>query len=110
MEEQMTTTPQSLPAQNVQLSQILESAVVLNWSDLHQVAPVQDHSAFQNLAELDVLSGQGLRCSGHLFLHELSNRWLMNCCVRLFLPIEGQQRRLRVLPRNCSVPVGRCAF
>jgi hypothetical protein len=38
MEEQMTTTPQSLPAQNVQLSQILESAVVLNWSDLVQVA------------------------------------------------------------------------
>ncbi len=30
----MTTTPQSLPAPNVQLSQILESAVVLNWSDL----------------------------------------------------------------------------
>jgi hypothetical protein len=38
MEEQMTTTPQSLPAQNVQLSQILESAVVLNWSDLVRVA------------------------------------------------------------------------
>ena len=32
----MTTTPQSLPAPNVQLSQILESAVVLNWSDLVQ--------------------------------------------------------------------------
>src|ERR1022692_213289 len=38
MEEQMTTIPQSLPPQNVQLSQILESAVVLNWSDLVQVA------------------------------------------------------------------------
>jgi hypothetical protein len=34
----MTTTPQSLPAQNIQLSQILQSAVVLNWSDLVQVA------------------------------------------------------------------------
>ena len=34
----MTTTPQSLPAQNIQLSQILESAVVVNWSDLVQVA------------------------------------------------------------------------
>ncbi len=34
----MTTTPQSLPAQNVQLSQILESAVVLNWSDMVQAA------------------------------------------------------------------------
>lgn len=34
----MTTAPQSLPAQNVQLSQILESAVVLNWSDLVQAA------------------------------------------------------------------------
>ena len=33
----MTTTPQSLPAQNVQLSQILESAVIVNWSDLVQV-------------------------------------------------------------------------
>jgi hypothetical protein len=30
----MTTTPQSLPVSNVQLSQILESAVALNWSDL----------------------------------------------------------------------------
>jgi hypothetical protein len=38
MEDTMTTTPQSLPAQNVQLSQILESAAVLNWSDLVQVA------------------------------------------------------------------------
>jgi hypothetical protein len=34
----MNTTPQSLPAQNVQLSQILVSAVVLNWSDLVQAA------------------------------------------------------------------------
>src|ERR1017187_9387809 len=34
----MTTTPQSLPAQNIQLSQILESAVIVNWSDLVQVA------------------------------------------------------------------------
>jgi hypothetical protein len=38
MEDTMTTTPQSLPAQNVQLSQILESAVIVNWSDLVQVA------------------------------------------------------------------------
>ena len=34
----MTTTPQPAPAQNFQLSQILESAVVLNWSDLVQAA------------------------------------------------------------------------
>ena len=34
----MTTSPQSLPARNVQLSQILESAVVLNWTDLVQAA------------------------------------------------------------------------
>src|ERR1035438_2154694 len=34
----MTTTPQSLPTQNIQLSQILESAVIVNWSDLVQVA------------------------------------------------------------------------
>ncbi len=34
----MTTTPQSLPSQNIELSQILESAVVLNWSDLVQAA------------------------------------------------------------------------
>jgi hypothetical protein len=34
----MTTTPQSLPAQNVQLIQILESAAILNWSDLVQAA------------------------------------------------------------------------
>ncbi len=34
----MTTTPQSLPSQNVELSQILESAVVLNWNDLVQAA------------------------------------------------------------------------
>jgi hypothetical protein len=34
----MTTTPQPVPAQNFQLSQILESAVVLNWSDLAQAA------------------------------------------------------------------------
>ncbi len=33
-----TPTPQSLTAQNVQISQILESAVVLNWNDLVQVA------------------------------------------------------------------------
>ena len=34
----MTTTPQSVPAQTIQLSQILESAAALNWSDLVQVA------------------------------------------------------------------------
>ena len=34
----MTTTPQSQPVTSVQLSQILESAVIMNWSDLVQVA------------------------------------------------------------------------
>jgi hypothetical protein len=34
----MTSTPQPQPAQNFQLSQILESAVILNWSDLVQEA------------------------------------------------------------------------
>ncbi len=34
----MTTTPQSLPTHNIQLGQILESAVVVNWSDLVQIA------------------------------------------------------------------------
>ncbi len=34
----MTTTPQPQPAQNFQLSQILECAVILNWKDLVQEA------------------------------------------------------------------------
>src|SRR5271165_5041702 len=34
--ETMTTAPQSLPARDVKLDQILESAVVLNWNDLAQ--------------------------------------------------------------------------
>ena len=34
----MTTTPHSLPTQNIPLSQILESAVLLSWSDLMQGA------------------------------------------------------------------------
>src|ERR1017187_6049906 len=63
---------------------------------LHQVTPVHNHSAFQNLAELDVLSRQRLRCRSHRVLRELLKRRVRTVLSGYFFQHRGSRGAQRL--------------